>query len=135
MPASTADLTCLQCGAVASFAGAKLCRRCGLPFGEAPPASARLAECPVCYATSGDDGRFPSSARPGTRVDINTHVDEHERFPVGDDEWLEIRCASTTASGSAAGPRRSISSAATSSPGSSTPVATGWPSTTRSSPR
>ena len=89
MPASTADLTCLQCGAVASFSGAKLCRRCGLAYGEPPPASARLAECPVCYATSGDDGRFPSSARPGTRVDINTHVDEHERFPVGDDEWLE----------------------------------------------
>jgi hypothetical protein len=89
MPATTADQTCLQCGAVARIAGARLCKRCGLPYGESPPASARLAECPVCYTTSADDGRFPSSHRPGSRVDINTHVDEHERLPVGDDEWLE----------------------------------------------
>jgi hypothetical protein len=89
MPASTAAQTCLQCGAVASFAGAKLCRRCGLPFGEAPPMHARLAECPVCYRESDDDGRFPSTVRPGARLDINAHVDEHERLPVGDDAWLE----------------------------------------------
>ena len=135
MPASTADLTCLQCGAVASFAGAKLCRRCGLPFGEAPPASARLAECPVCYATSGDDGRFPSSARPGTRVDINTHVDEHERFPVGDDEWLEIAARARP------DPDRPLVRAVRPRPplprhrDRRRRAATGWPSTTRSSPR
>ena len=89
MPASTAHQTCLQCGSVASFAGAKLCRRCGLPYGEAPPASARLAECPVCYRVSDEDGRFASELRPGARLDINAHVDEHERRPVGDDAWLE----------------------------------------------
>lgn len=89
MTASTADLVCLQCGTVASRAGAQLCRRCGLPFGEAPPEYARLATCPVCYRESDPDGRFPSQARPGFRLDINAHVDEHERFPVGDDAWLE----------------------------------------------
>ena len=89
MPASTADQTCLQCGAVASKTTARLCRRCGLPYGEAPPASARLIECPICYRTSDDDGRFPSTLRHGVRLDIHAHVDEHERQPVGDDAWLE----------------------------------------------
>ena len=89
MPASTAAQTCLQCGSVARLATAKLCRRCGLPYGEAPPMHARLAECPVCYKSSDGDGRFPSALRPGARLDINAHVDEHERQPVGDDAWLE----------------------------------------------
>ena len=89
MPAPTADLVCLQCGTVASRAGAQMCRRCGLRFGEAPPAFARLASCPVCYRTTDDDGRLASLAQPGFRVDINAHIDEHERFPVGDDDWLE----------------------------------------------
>jgi hypothetical protein len=89
MPASTAAQTCLQCGAVATHAAARLCRRCGLAFGEAPPMHARLAECPVCYRSSDDDGRFPSALRTGARLDINAHVDEHERQPVGDDAWLE----------------------------------------------
>jgi hypothetical protein len=89
MTASTAAQTCLQCGAVASRAGATLCRRCGLPFGAAPPMHARLAECPVCYTSSDDDGRFPSTLRAGARLDINAHVDEHDRLPVGDDAWLE----------------------------------------------
>jgi hypothetical protein len=66
-----------------------MCRRCGLPFGEAPPASARLPECPVCYRESDADGRFVSLANPGRRLDINAHVDEHDRYPVGDDAWLE----------------------------------------------
>ncbi len=89
MPASTADLVCLQCGSAASRAGARMCRRCGLAFGEAPPEFARLATCPVCYRTTDPDGRLPSLTQPGRRLDINAHVDEHDRHPVGDDAWLE----------------------------------------------
>jgi hypothetical protein len=89
MPAPTADLVCLQCGTVATRPGAVICRRCGVRFGEAPSAFAKLASCPVCYRTTDDDGRLPSLARPGLRVDINAHVEEHERYPVGDDAWLE----------------------------------------------
>jgi hypothetical protein len=89
MPVQTADLVCLQCGSAASRTGAQICRRCGLRFGDAPPSFARLASCPVCYRTTDDDGRLPSLAQHGRRVDINAHIDEHERFPVGDDAWLE----------------------------------------------
>ena len=89
MPAQTADLVCLQCGTVASRAAATMCRRCGLRFGDAPPAFAKLAECPVCYRTTDDDGRLPSMVHRGFRVDITAHAEEHERFPVGDDAWLE----------------------------------------------
>ena len=89
MPASTAVLVCLQCGTTASRAGAQICRRCGLRFGDAPPEFARLATCPVCYQETDADGRLPSQAQPGRRLDINAHVDEHDRFPVGDDAWLE----------------------------------------------
>ena len=60
-----------------------------LLWGEAPPASARLASCPVCYRETEADGRLPSLAHPSFRLDINEHIDEHERFPVGDDAWLE----------------------------------------------
>ena len=81
--------TCLQCGTVSSRAAARMCRRCGIPFGQAPPASARLAACPVCYRETEADGRLPSLAHPSRRLDINEHIDEHERFPVGDDAWLE----------------------------------------------
>ncbi len=66
-----------------------MCRRCGLRFGDAPHVSARLPECPVCYRESDADGRFPSQARPGFRLDVNAHVVEHDRFPVGDDDWLD----------------------------------------------
>jgi hypothetical protein len=48
-----------------------------------------LPVCPVCYASSDDDGRFPSAARPGLRLDLPRHVFEHEQFPVGDDDYLE----------------------------------------------
>jgi len=89
MPAPTSALVCLQCGTVAGRATATMCRRCGLRFGEPPPASARLAECHVCYRVTDADGRFPSMARRGVRVDIAAHLDEHDRFPVGDDGWLE----------------------------------------------
>ncbi len=43
----------------------------------------------MCYRASGSDGRFPSLSNPSRRLDINAHVLEHERFPVGDDPWLE----------------------------------------------
>jgi hypothetical protein len=89
MPASTVDLVCLQCGSVASHAGAQVCRRCGVRFGDAPPEFARLATCPVCYRTTDADGRLPSRAGLGGRLDINAHVAEHDRYPVGDDAWLE----------------------------------------------
>jgi len=89
MPVQSADLVCLQCGTVASRTGVQICRRCGLRFGEAPPHFARLAACPICYRTSDGDGRFPSQRHAGRRLDVNAHVDEHERYPVGDDAWLE----------------------------------------------
>jgi hypothetical protein len=43
----------------------------------------------VCYREADPDGRFASQARPGFRLDVNAHVVEHDRFPVGDDDWLE----------------------------------------------
>jgi hypothetical protein len=89
MPASTAATVCLQCGTASTRPGAQMCRRCGLRFGDAPPSDARLVECPVCYRTSDDDGRFASQLRPGTRLDVHGHVAEHDRDPVGDDAWLE----------------------------------------------
>ena len=68
----------------------QMCRRCGVRFGEAPPGvrPARVL-CPVCYRETDPDGRLPSFAQPARRLDINAHVDEHDRFPVGDDDWLE----------------------------------------------
>ncbi|HYO42479.1 MAG TPA: hypothetical protein VES19_04705 [Candidatus Limnocylindrales bacterium] len=90
MPVSNpAASTCLQCGLVATRAAARMCRRCGIPFGEAPPESARLAECPVCYRESDADGRFASRDNGARRLDINEHVAEHDRYPVGDDAYLE----------------------------------------------
>jgi hypothetical protein len=89
MPVRTTTPVCLQCGAVPSRPDAQMCRRCGIRFGEAPPEFARLATCPVCYRDTDTDGRLASQAQPGRRIDINAHVDEHDRFPVGDDAWLE----------------------------------------------
>lgn len=80
--------SCLQCGAVAP-AGVSFCRRCGIPFGAPPRADAQLPECPVCYQEAADDGLLPSLAQHGRRVPISLHLSEHERFPVGDDEFLE----------------------------------------------
>ncbi len=89
MPAPTTSPVCLQCGAAPARRDAQICRRCGIPFGDAPPEFARLATCPVCYEVTGPDGLLPSQARPGGRLDINAHVLEHDRYPVGDDAWLE----------------------------------------------
>jgi len=80
---------CLQCGTPAGSSRATFCRRCGLPYGEAPRSDVELPTCPICYRTVDDDGRLPSLERYGLRVDLVHHRTEHERHPVGDDEWLE----------------------------------------------
>jgi hypothetical protein len=82
-----AATACLQCGTPAT--GAPFCRRCGLPYGAPPRADASLPSCPVCYRTVDDDGRMPSLDLPGLRVDLQHHLREHDRHPVGDDELLE----------------------------------------------
>jgi hypothetical protein len=78
---------CLQCGTPAS--NAPFCRRCGLPYGAPPRADAALPSCPVCYESAADDGLLASLDRPGTRVDLQHHLREHDLHPVGDDELLE----------------------------------------------
>lgn len=78
---------CLQCGTPAT--GAAFCRRCGLPYGAPPRADVALPSCHVCYQTVGDDGRLPSYDLPGLRVDLQHHLAEHDRHPVGDDDLLE----------------------------------------------
>lgn len=87
-PSPTA-LACLQCGTPAARAEATFCRRCGLPYGAPPSADVELPVCPVCYATVDDDGRLESLDHPGMRVDLVRHQVEHDRHPVGDDDWLE----------------------------------------------
>ena len=89
MPARAAELVCLQCGTAAGRPGAVMCRRCGLRFGDAPPENARLATCPVCYRETDSDGRIESQERRIARLDLQAHIEEHEKFPVGDDAWLE----------------------------------------------
>jgi hypothetical protein len=66
-----------------------VCGRCGLAFGERPRADAPLPTCPVCYREVDPDGLLPSPGAPTRRVALPRHLDEHERAPVGDDEWLE----------------------------------------------
>lgn len=82
-------VACLQCGTASSSNGSAFCRRCGLPYGAPPRADVELPSCHVCYRTVEDDGRLPSLDLPGLRVDLHHHLVEHERHPVGDDEWLE----------------------------------------------
>ncbi len=62
------------------------CLQCGM---DAPRADAELPSCPTCYLTVDDDGRTGSLALPDLRVDLRQHMREHDRHPVGDDEWLE----------------------------------------------
>lgn len=81
--------TCLRCGLESARPEATFCRRCGLTYGAPPPELADLPACPICYTEAEPDGRFPSRALPGLRVGLPEHRREHERFPVGDDEWLE----------------------------------------------
>jgi ribosomal protein L40E len=88
-PAETLALVCLQCGTPAARADATFCRRCGLSYGTPPSAFVELPSCPICYMTVDDDGRLESLDHPGLRVDLVRHQAEHDRHPVGDDEWLE----------------------------------------------
>ena len=80
---------CLQCGTPSMSASASFCRRCGLPYGQPPRATAELPSCPVCYQTVDDDGLIQSPGRTGGRVDLQEHLHRHDQFPVGDDDWLE----------------------------------------------
>ncbi len=80
---------CLSCGTPARSAASTFCGRCGRPFGAEPSPFVDLPACPVCYRTADDDGRFPSTAQPGLRFDLPRHVDEHDQYPVGDDDYLE----------------------------------------------
>jgi hypothetical protein len=82
-------MSCLQCGTPAIRDTATFCRRCGLPYGEPPRANAELPQCPTCYVVVDDDGRTNSLELPGLRVDLRAHMREHDRHPVGDDDWLE----------------------------------------------
>lgn len=85
----TSQIACLSCGTPARSATSTFCGRCGLPFGAEPPSHVELAACPVCYRSSDDDGRFSSQLVPAERVDLPRHVAEHDRVPVGDDDYLE----------------------------------------------
>jgi hypothetical protein len=80
---------CLQCGMAVPTAATTFCRRCGLPIGAPPRADAALPACPICYQTVGDDGRLASLRASQARIDLVAHIDEHDQFPVGDDELLE----------------------------------------------
>ena len=88
-PETPTALACLQCGTPAARADVTFCRRCGLPYGAPPRSDVELPVCPICYATVDDDGRLPSLDHPGLRVDLVRHQAEHDRHPVGDDDWLE----------------------------------------------
>lgn len=79
---------CLECGVEAADQRARFCRRCGLAYG-APPRPYRAPTCPVCYRDAATDGRFDSLFPGGGRVDLVRHMAEHEKRPVGDDEFLE----------------------------------------------
>ena len=80
---------CLQCGTPATSSASTFCRRCGLPYGSPPRHDVELPSCHICYETVADDGRLPSKDILGLRVDLQRHLAEHDRHPVGDDEWLE----------------------------------------------
>ncbi len=85
----TIQIACLSCGTPARSTTSTFCGRCGQPLGAAPPSHVELPVCPVCYTAADDDGRFPSAASAGLRLDIPRHMDEHEQFPVGDENYLE----------------------------------------------
>src|SRR5690349_476616 len=88
VPATASDAVCLQCGMVAG-PGVTFCRRCGLPIGDPPRWDASLPACPICYQSVGDDGRIESFEPMRGRVDLVAHLTEHDRHPVGDDDYLE----------------------------------------------
>jgi Zn-finger nucleic acid-binding protein len=87
----TGGAVCLQCGTPAAGPSIAFCRRCGLTIGAAPRANVELPTCPICYATVGDDGRLASLRQRTVRIDLVAHMDEHDQFPVGDDDYLETQ--------------------------------------------
>ncbi|HSW42798.1 MAG TPA: hypothetical protein VLM76_09845 [Patescibacteria group bacterium] len=80
---------CLECGTTARRPGASFCGRCGLTLGDRPRRDATLPACPVCYREVDSDGLLPSPSMPSRRVALPWHVEDHDRAPVGDDDWLE----------------------------------------------
>ena len=82
------DRICLQCGTTSNKDGAVVCRRCGLRFGDEPRRDAQLPVCPICYVTVDDDGRTPSYRNRLVRISLVAHMEEHDEFPTGDDDWL-----------------------------------------------
>ncbi len=89
-PAASRDSgqRCLQCGVAAARTDLTFCRRCGLPFGAAPRADAELPSCHIGYRTVDDDGRI-AGRTSSNRLDLVAHIQEHDRYPVGDDDFLE----------------------------------------------
>ena len=85
----TIQTACLSCGTSARSTTSTFCGRCGRPLGAPPPSHVELPVCPVCYRSSDDDGRFTSAALTDLRLDLPCHVDEHDKYPVGDDDFLE----------------------------------------------
>jgi hypothetical protein len=82
------DRICRQCGTASTADRAVVCRRCGLRFGDEPRRDAQLPTCPICYVTVDDDGLTPSLGQRFQRVNLVEHMQEHDAFPPGDDEWL-----------------------------------------------
>jgi len=82
------DRICLQCGTTSNGDRAVVCRRCGLRFGDEPRRDAELPTCPICYVTVDDDGLTPSYRNRLQRISLVAHMEEHEAFPPGDDDWL-----------------------------------------------
>lgn len=80
---------CLQCAIPSRRPGALVCSRCGLRIGDPPRADAALPACPICYREVDPDGLLPAASLPFRRVALPTHLEDHERAPVGDDDWLE----------------------------------------------
>jgi len=87
VPVAEPEAACLQCAT--PLGGAAFCRRCGLPVGAPPRLDAELPACHVCYRTVEDDGLLASLELRGRRVDLMRHLAEHDRHPVGDDDYLE----------------------------------------------
>jgi hypothetical protein len=79
---------CLQCGTTSNGDRAVVCRRCGLRFGAEPRRDVELPSCPTCYVTVDDDGRTPSYRNRLQRISLVAHMEEHDAYPVGDDDWL-----------------------------------------------
>ena len=115
----------------------RFCRRCGLPYGDASAGRCRSSRSRPILLRDRRRRRTPAQPRahPVSAVDLVRHQAEHDRTSRRRRRLARVASRGTTASGSAAGRRRSTRSAATSSPARSTPGATGRSPTTRSSRR